>query len=75
MELSPHLTTVVQPCARIGEGAVELLLQRLKDPSLPARELLLAPHLEVRESTLAGNGSRRSARKKQVVRQGKGKER
>ena len=75
MELSPHLTTVVQPCARIGEGAVELLLQRLKDPSLPARELLLASHLEVRESTLAGNDSRCSARKKQVVRQGKGKER
>lgn len=50
-ETEPPITTMVQPCERIGEAAVELMLQRIADPDSPPREMLLGVRLEVRRST------------------------
>ena len=50
-ELSPPITTAAQPCERIGEAAVHLMLQRIADPDLPPREVYLAATLVEREST------------------------
>jgi GntR family transcriptional regulator, arabinose operon transcriptional repressor len=48
--LSVPLTTIHQPCASIGATAVGVMLDRLRDPKLPARDILLSFHLVVRES-------------------------
>ena len=50
-ESVPPITTVVQPCERIGEAAVHLMLQRMADPDLPPREVYLSAQLVEREST------------------------
>jgi DNA-binding LacI/PurR family transcriptional regulator len=44
------LTTLHQPCAEIGATAVAHMIQRLEDPSLPARDTLLDFHIVVRQS-------------------------
>ena len=49
--LRPPLTTVRIPQREIGTVAADLMLQRLADESLPARETLLEPTLIVRGST------------------------
>lgn len=51
---SPALTTVRQPCADIGEALFKALLFRMRNPSAPAREILLPAPLVVRESTQRG---------------------
>ena len=48
--LAPALTTVHQPCRDIAVTAFRALLDRLADPTLPARGHLLTPTLVVRES-------------------------
>ncbi len=48
--LSVPLTTIRQPCAKIGMMAVELMLQRIANPRLPSRDVLLDFELVVRES-------------------------
>ncbi len=48
--VSPPLTTVHQPCRDIAVIAFRTMLERLVDPSLPARSIYLTPHLVVRES-------------------------
>jgi len=48
--VSPSLTTIHQPSRDIAVVAFRAMLERLADPSLPARSLLLAPRLVVRES-------------------------
>ncbi|MCL1919882.1 MAG: GntR family transcriptional regulator [Kiritimatiellaeota bacterium] len=48
--LTPPLTTIHQPCADIGAVAVQTLLQRIKSPATPAREILLHAPLVVRRS-------------------------
>jgi len=48
--VSPPLTTVHQPCREIAETAFRALLERVAQPALPPRSLLLAPRLVVRES-------------------------
>jgi len=48
--LSVPLTTIHQPCASIGAIAVGAMLDRLRNPKLPARDILLNFHLVVRES-------------------------
>ena len=50
-ESTPPITTVVQPCDRIGECAVDLMLRRIADPTLPVQEFLLIPKLEIRASS------------------------
>jgi GntR family transcriptional regulator of arabinose operon len=48
--LSVPLTTLHQPCASIGAIAVGAMLDRLRDPRLPARDILLHFELVVRDS-------------------------
>lgn len=48
--VTPPLTTVRQPCQEIAISAFRAMLERLVDPSLPARSISLTPGLVVRES-------------------------
>ena len=48
--LSVRLTTMHQPCRDIALTAYRAMLERIADPTLPARSLLLNPRLVVRES-------------------------
>jgi LacI family transcriptional regulator len=47
---SPPLTTISCPPQQIGEEAITLLLQRIENPALPPRKILLSPSLVLRES-------------------------
>jgi DNA-binding LacI/PurR family transcriptional regulator len=48
--LSVPLTTMRQPCRDLALTAFNAMLERMKNPTLPARSLMLHPHLVVRES-------------------------
>jgi DNA-binding LacI/PurR family transcriptional regulator len=48
--LSAPLTTMHQPCREIAAVALRAMLDRVSDPSLPPRGLVLSPRLVVRES-------------------------
>jgi GntR family transcriptional regulator, arabinose operon transcriptional repressor len=48
--LSVPLTTIHQPCAMMGAIAVSAMIERLRAPKLPARDILLNFHLVVRDS-------------------------
>jgi DNA-binding LacI/PurR family transcriptional regulator len=48
--LSLPLTTIHQPCRDIAVTAFRAMLERIADPTIPARSLLLPPRLIVRES-------------------------
>ena len=48
--LSPPLTTIHQPCEQIGAVAVLTLLQRIREPDTPPREILLDAPLVIRRS-------------------------
>ena len=48
--LSVPLTTIHQPCASMGAIAISAMLDRLREPKLPARDILLNFELVVRES-------------------------
>lgn len=50
-ESEPPITTAVQPCERIGEAAVQLMMQRIADPDLPPREVHFSAPLDERLST------------------------
>ena len=47
---SPPLTTIHQPCKDIAVIAFRTMIERLAEPTLPARSIYLAPQLIVRES-------------------------
>ena len=48
---SPPLTTIVQPKQRIGQLAVEMLLERIQGGRTDTKQMLLPPELVVRAST------------------------
>lgn len=48
--VSPPLTTIHQPCRDIATVALRLMLERIADPTLPARSVALTPRLVLRES-------------------------
>ena len=50
-ELLPvPLTTLHQPCQQIGEAAIAAMLDRIANPTLPARSILLNGHVVVRQT-------------------------
>ena len=49
--MTPALTTARQPCAEIAQAAFRTLIERMRDPALPAREILLTAPLVIRAST------------------------
>jgi GntR family transcriptional regulator of arabinose operon len=49
--LSVPLTTIHQPCADLGAVAIGAMLDRLRNPKLPPRDILLNFNLVVRESS------------------------
>lgn len=48
--LTVPLTTIHQPCREIAIVAMRTMMERIADPTLPARNVLLAPRLVVRSS-------------------------
>jgi len=48
--LSVPLTTIRQPCRDIALTAFNAMRERIANPTLPVRSLLLTPHIVVRES-------------------------
>jgi len=50
-DAEPPITTAVQPCERIGQAGVRLMLQRLADPQLPPQEIRLRASIVVRASS------------------------
>jgi DNA-binding LacI/PurR family transcriptional regulator len=48
------LTTLHQPCEQIGSAGISAMLERVNQPHLPPRSILLDGHLVVRSS--CGNG-------------------
>jgi DNA-binding LacI/PurR family transcriptional regulator len=51
------LTTIHQPCTAIGLAAVETMVQRLRNPDSPARDVLLNFRLVIRQSCGHSSGS------------------
>lgn len=51
MYMHPTITSFAQPKEEIGEKAIQLLLDRIENPKLPPRRILVPPRLIIREST------------------------
>jgi DNA-binding LacI/PurR family transcriptional regulator len=46
----PSLTTIQQPYKELCEKAVELLIERMADPGLPIRKVVMSPSLVIRDT-------------------------
>jgi GntR family transcriptional regulator of arabinose operon len=55
--LRPSLTTIHQPCSDIGTIAMQVMLERVKNPTFPPRDILVQPTLVVRQSCGAAGSS------------------
>jgi LacI family transcriptional regulator len=49
--LRPALTTVEQPAVEVGRTAAKLLLERISEPTLPRRQVVLGTRLIIRSSS------------------------
>jgi DNA-binding LacI/PurR family transcriptional regulator len=61
MSLRPPLTTVAQPAFEVGRTAAELLLARVREPSMPRRQVVLETRLIIRSSCGSQNTNEISA--------------
>jgi LacI family transcriptional regulator/LacI family repressor for deo operon, udp, cdd, tsx, nupC, and nupG len=61
MSLRPPLTTVGQPAFDVGRTAAELFLARVREPSLPRRQVVLETKLIIRSS--CGSQSKKTSTK------------
>jgi LacI family transcriptional regulator len=61
--LRPSLTTIHQPCADIGTIAMQVMLERIEDPTFPSRDILVQPSLIVRQSCGASGRSHYSSKR------------
>ena len=52
------LTTIHQPCADLGAAAIRTMVERVHNPKLPSRDILLNFGLVVRESSASSSRSR-----------------
>lgn len=59
--LHPSLTTIHQPCVDIGTIAMQVMLERIENPTFPPRDILAQPTLIVRQSCGAAKMSRSSS--------------
>jgi GntR family transcriptional regulator of arabinose operon len=65
--VSVPLTTIHQPCDQLGSAAIHAMVQRIANPDMPARDILVDFHLVVRESSgtqkkrAGNNGSQTTA--------------
>jgi LacI family kdg operon repressor len=50
--VTPNITTVVVHSTEIGRQSAKLLLEKVKNPGMPAQEILLPCEISVRQSTL-----------------------
>lgn len=48
--VSVPLTTIHQPCAQIGAAAVQAMIQRIENPTMPSRDIFIEFYLAVRQS-------------------------
>ena len=55
---NPPLTTIRQPCREIGRAAVTALIERIRTPSIPPRQILLDAPLVIRKSTTSAKRSK-----------------
>lgn len=60
--MTPPLTTIHQPCNDLALLAYKSLRERIKNPDLPSRKILLPAPLVVRESTINPDGSNKEIR-------------
>ena len=65
--LSVPLTTIHQPCADIGAAAIRTMVERVHNPKLPSRDILLNFGLVVRESSASSSSRSRFARAERVT--------
>jgi DNA-binding LacI/PurR family transcriptional regulator len=49
--VAPPLTAAEEPVGEISRAAVELMMDRLKSPGIPPRNVLLRPLISIRAST------------------------
>ena len=56
--VSVPLTTIHQPCAQIGATAIQAMIQRIENPTMPSRDIFVDFQLVVRQSCGTSNGSR-----------------
>jgi len=59
--LRPSLTTIHQPCTDIGTIAIQVMLERINNPTFPPRDILVQPTLVVRQSCGAAGTSHSSS--------------
>jgi GntR family transcriptional regulator, arabinose operon transcriptional repressor len=61
------LTTIHQPCGELGAAAIRAMVERVHNPKLPSRDILLNFGLVVRESSASSRNRFRQAERSSVA--------